>query len=118
MRFRTFAHRWPTRREPKRPATLKDLMIDTASGKIAYGVLTFGGVLGVGNKLFAVPWDAFRVDPEKERLILDVPKERLRDAPGFDADHWPNLADPNVAGQFDRHFGRSPTHEREILHPE
>ena len=58
---------------------LKDAMIDTASGKIAYGVLSFGGVLGVGNKLFAVPWDSFRVDPEKERLVLDVSKDRLKD---------------------------------------
>jgi sporulation protein YlmC with PRC-barrel domain len=39
---------------------LKDAMIDTTSGKIAYGVLSFGGVLGVGNKLFAIPWDSFR----------------------------------------------------------
>src|SRR5690348_17993693 len=49
---------------------LKDFMIDTASGKIAYGVLSFGGVLGIGNKLFAIPWDNFRVDAETERLIL------------------------------------------------
>lgn len=74
---------------------LKEAMIDTASGKIAYSVLSFGGALGVGNKLFAVPWDEFRVDPENKRLGLDVPRERLKNAPGFDADHWPNLADPS-----------------------
>ena len=97
---------------------LKDAMIDTASGKIAYGVLSFGGVLGVGNKLFAVPWDSFRVDPEKERLVLDVSKDRLKDAPGFDADHWPNFADPNVAGEVDRHYAASSTREPQILHPD
>lgn len=96
---------------------LKDVMIDATSGKIAYGVLTFGGLLGVGNKLFAIPWEAFRVDPEKERLVLDIPRERLKDAPGFDSDHWPNLADPNVAGEFDRQFGRSPSRESEIIRP-
>lgn len=97
---------------------LKDAMIDTASGKIAYGVLSFGGVLGVGNKLFAVPWDSFRVDPEKERLVLDVSKDRLKDAPGFDADHWPNFADPSVAGEVDRHYAASTTREHQILHPD
>jgi hypothetical protein len=97
---------------------LKDAMIDTASGKIAYGVLSFGGVLGVGNKLFAIPWDAFRVDPENERLVLDVPKDRLKDAPGFDVDHWPNFADPSVAGEVDRHYAASSTREHRILHPD
>jgi len=96
---------------------LKDVMIDTASGKRAYGVLTFGGLLGFGNKLFAVPWNAFRVDSEKERLVLDVPRERFRDAPGFDADHWPDLADPSVADEFDRHFAGSSGGEHPIIHP-
>lgn len=96
---------------------LKDVMLDSASGKIAYGILTFGGVLGIGTKMFAIPWDAFRVDPEKERLVLDVSRERLKDAPGFDSNHWPNFADPEYASQIGRHY-TSPAREREILHPE
>lgn len=97
---------------------LKDVMVDSANGKIAYGILTFGGVLGIGTKMFAIPWDAFRVDPEKERLVLDVPKERLKDAPGFDSNHWPNFADPGFAGELDRHYGRNSAQAREIIHPE
>lgn len=97
---------------------LKDVMIDAASGTIAYGVLTFGGVLGVGNKLFAIPWNAFRVDAEKERLVLDIAKERLKDAPGFDADHWPNFADPGFADQLGKHYAANPRPERGIIHPE
>jgi len=96
---------------------LKDVMIDAASGKIAYGILTFGGVLGVGNKLFAIPWNAFRVDSERERLVLDVAKEHLKEAPGFDADHWPNLADPSVTGEFDRQFAGA-GREHQIIHSE
>lgn len=34
-------------------------MLDLEGGRIAYAVLSFGGVLGVGNKLFAVSWSAF-----------------------------------------------------------
>ena len=78
---------------------LKDVMIDTASGKVAYAVLSFGGILGMGDKLFAVPWEALAVDGENKCLILNVGKERLKDAPGFDKDHWPNFAEPAFADQ-------------------
>jgi sporulation protein YlmC with PRC-barrel domain len=73
---------------------LKDIMIDTTDGKIAYGVLSFGGVLGMGEKLFAVPWNALKVDGPDKSLILNASKDRLSNAPGFDKDHWPNFADP------------------------
>ncbi len=72
---------------------LKDIMIDTTTGKVAYGVLSFGGILGMGEKLFAVPWEALTVDGNNKQLLLDVDKDRLKDAPGFDKDHWPNFAD-------------------------
>jgi len=97
---------------------LKDVMIDSASGKIAYGIVTFGGVLGIGTKLFAIPWDAFSVDPERERLVLDVSRERLKDAPGFDSNHWPNFADPGFADQVGTHFRARSTQEHKIIHPE
>lgn len=97
---------------------LKDCMIDTASGKLAYGVLSFGGILGMGNKLFAIPWDTFRVDPETERLILDIPKERLKDAPGFDADHWPNFAEPNFESEVRQHYATRSGGDGHIIHPE
>lgn len=74
-------------------------MIDTTSGKVAYGVLSFGGIMGMGDKLFAVPWDSLAVDGENECLVLNVSKERLKDAPGFDKDHWPNFADPTFVDQ-------------------
>lgn len=73
---------------------LKEIMLDPASGTVAYGVLSFGGFLGLGDKLFAVPWSALRVDRENKQLVLNVSKDRLKDAPGFDKDNWPNFADP------------------------
>lgn len=97
---------------------LKDFMIDSQSGKIAYGVLSFGGVLGIGHKLFAIPWDNFRVDAETEHLVLDVSKERLKDAPGFDENHWPNFAEPTFANEVRQHYGTRPAHDGNIIHPE
>lgn len=70
---------------------VEDIMIDVTDGRVAYVVLSFGGVMGMGDKLFAVPWQALRLDEEKHRFILDVPKERLKDAPGFDKDNWPDM---------------------------
>lgn len=73
---------------------LKDIMLDISTGQISYAVLSYGGVFGLGDKLFAVPWSALRIDGENKNVVLNVSKDRLKDAPGFDKDHWPNFADP------------------------
>ena len=72
--------------------SLKDLMIDLDEGQVNYAVLSFGGFLGLGDKLFAIPWDALTINPEDNTFILDMNKDQLKDAPGFDKDHWPDEA--------------------------
>src|ERR687885_1145240 len=72
---------------------IKDIVIDRASGRIVYAVVSFGGFLGMGEKLFAVPWGAFsQPDTHKDKFVLAVDKDRLRNAPGFDANNWPQMA--------------------------
>lgn len=73
--------------------SIEDIMIDLDSGHIAYVVLSFGGILGIGDKLFAVPWGAFSVDTVDEKFVLDIDKERLENAEGFDKDNWPDMED-------------------------
>lgn len=73
--------------------SIKELMLNIESGKVCYAVLSFGGFLSLGEKLFAVPWSALTVDTENKRLVMDTDEERLKNAPGFDADNWPNMAD-------------------------
>jgi uncharacterized protein YrrD len=85
---------------------IEDIMLDVRNGQIAYAVLSFGGFLGVGNKLFAVPWSALTLDTDNECFVLDVSKERLKDAPGFDKDRWPTMADPRWQGEIDTYYGR------------
>lgn len=85
---------------------LNDIMLDTTSGKIEYAVISFGGILGMGDKLFAVPWSALTVDHEGHKLILNVSKERLKDAPGFDKDNWPNFADTTFAQKVSTYYAR------------
>ncbi len=71
---------------------IKDIVLERASGRIAYAVVSFGGFLGLGEKLFAVPWGAFSQKADKDTFILAVDKERLQNAPGFDANNWPQMA--------------------------
>src|ERR1700687_1302246 len=71
--------------------SVKEIMIDTPSGRVAYAVLSFGGFLGFGNKVFAIPWEVLTVDEDRKCLVLD--KATLEKAPRFDKDHWPDMAD-------------------------
>lgn len=72
---------------------IKDLMIDLSSGRVAYAVLDFGGFLGIGNKLFAVPFNALTVCAEEKCFKLNVSKEQLEKQEGFDQNNWPDMAD-------------------------
>lgn len=73
----------------ERLGTIKDIMIDLSGGKIEYVVIELGGFLGIGEKFFAVPYSLLKVDPKNEAFILNQDKETLKNAPGFDKDHWP-----------------------------
>ena len=76
---------------------LAHIMIDVPTGRVAYGVLSVGGFLGIGDKLFAIPWKALRIDTENHGFRLDISKERLEQAEGFDKDAWPSMADQRWA---------------------
>src|ERR1022692_3223103 len=85
-----------------------EIMIDIPAGKVAYAVLSFGGFLGMGNKLFAVPWSALRLAEDKKHFILDGDKKKLENAPGCDKDNWPDRADTSwVTRSFSR-YGEEP----------
>ncbi len=85
-----------------------DVTIDLQTGRVAYLVVSYGGVLGIGNKLFAVPWNAIRVDEDKKVLVLDIDKRRLENAPGFDKDNWPDMANPTWSAGIYEFYGTRP----------
>lgn len=87
---------------------IKEIMLDTRSGKVAYAVLSFGGFLGIGEKLFAVPWQALRLDTANKRYVLNIDKERLKTAPGFDRDAWPDMTDMKWVTQVHHFYGTDP----------
>ena len=90
--------------------TLKELVIDLEEGRIAYAVLSFGGFMGMGDKLFAIPWEALLLNAKDRTFILDVEKEVLQEAPGFDKDHWPDDAQYEAGWLLDiyEYYGYSP----------
>ena len=87
---------------------IEHLMIDLESGRVAYAVLSFGGFLGMGDKLFAIPWSSLAVDTVEQRFILNVDKELLKAAPGFDKDRWPNMADHTWGAKVYTYYGAKP----------
>jgi sporulation protein YlmC with PRC-barrel domain len=87
---------------------IKEVVIDPRTGRVAYGVVSFGGFLGMGTKLFAIPFSALAYDGAKNEYVLDVSKERLKAAPGFDADHWPSMSEEKWNRDVYKYYDRSP----------
>lgn len=87
---------------------IKEIMLDTSNGNVCYAVLSFGGFLGMGEKLFAVPWNALKLDTANKRFVLNVEKDRLKNAPGFDKNDWPDMADQSWVDKIHSYYGTKP----------
>ncbi len=69
---------------------IEDIMVDLTTGSITYFVIELGGFLGLGTKYFAFPYELLSVDPKSETFVLNQELKDLKNAPGFDKDHWPD----------------------------
>ena len=87
--------------------TIDNLMINIRTGRVEYAVLEYGSVLGIGGKLFAIPFDELRVAPERRVFVVNRDKEYLRMSPGFDKNHWPDTNDHTYYGDVDSYWGTS-----------
>jgi sporulation protein YlmC with PRC-barrel domain len=89
---------------------IDDMVVDLKSGEVRYAALSFGGVAGIGSKLFAVPFEKMTFvfgEPNKassRHFVFEVSKDQLDKAPGFDSSHWPNVADPQWSASIDKHY--------------
>ena len=86
---------------------IKEIMLDMRTGEVAYAVLSFGGILGMGEKLFAVPWQSLTLDTANKRFLLDVDKDQLKNAPGFNKDNWPDMSSADWSREVDNFYGTS-----------
>ena len=87
---------------------IKEVVLDPLSGRVAYVVVSFGGFLSMGEKLFAIPFSSFNYNVAKNEYVLDITKERLEAAPGFDSDHWPSMADEKWNRDVYKYYEREP----------
>ena len=88
--------------------TIEELMIDPQTGKVAYAVLCFGGAVSPGDRLFVVPWGILETKSDDRVLVLKTERERLDDAPAFDADEWPDFGDPEWGREIHNYYGYQP----------
>ena len=88
---------------------VKDIMIDS-TGKVRYAAVSYGGFMGMGDKMYAVPMDAFTFKRDKDMffddvsLILNVTQEQIKDDKGFDNKNWPNLDDEGYRKDLDTRY--------------
>ncbi|MCC6406997.1 MAG: PRC-barrel domain-containing protein [Planctomycetes bacterium] len=88
---------------------IHELVFDSSTGRLTYAVLSFGGFMGMGNKLFALPWGALEFSATENKLVLNVDKEKLKAAPGFDASaKWPDFADRTWGSSIHTYYGYAP----------
>jgi sporulation protein YlmC with PRC-barrel domain len=95
---------------------IDELMVDLENGKIHYVVLASGGFLGIGDKLFAIPLNAMRVDGPNKEFVLNVDKEMLERAPGFDKNNWPDFTSREYEAQIYNYYGSVPYWEDSLQH--
>jgi len=87
---------------------IEDLMVNLQGGAIEYVVLESGSFLGLGGKLFAIPFGELTLNHAKQVFVLNRDKEALKEAPGFDKDHWPDTNDHRYFDEIRSYYDRTP----------
>jgi sporulation protein YlmC with PRC-barrel domain len=87
---------------------IEDVAIDPETGTVAYAILSFGGVMGMGRKLFPIPWSSLSISPSRDYVLFDVDKDSLQNAPAFDREARPDMADPAWRRSINDYYGRGP----------
>lgn len=67
-------------RDGEELGTLARVMLDLAAGRVAYALVAHGGVLGLGERLFAVPWQSLEHDAGADCFVLDMRRDEIADA--------------------------------------
>ena len=89
---------------------VKELVLDPRRSRVSYFVMKSGGFLGMGDKLFAIPWSVMRVHrmENKDKLVLDLPKEKFTKAPEYHDKDWTAMSDPEWVKEVYDYYGAKP----------
>jgi hypothetical protein len=88
--------------------TIKRLMIEKLSGRVAYAVMSFGGFLGMGAEEHTVPWNKLTYDTSLGGYRTDITEQQLRDAPAFSRDRSYDWSDRDRERDLHHHYGVPP----------
>jgi hypothetical protein len=88
--------------------SIKRLMIEKMSGRVAYAVMSFGGLLGMGAEEHAIPWNKLTYDTNLGGYRTDVTEEQLRGAPAFSRDRNFDWNDRTREQELHEHYGIRP----------
>lgn len=87
---------------------IHEVMVDAAEGYVTYAIVSFGGFLGIGDKLFAVPWPRIQYDSENGVYVMKADKQLLENAPGFDKNNWPDMSNPEQRSELYIYYESEP----------
>ncbi len=88
-----------------RIGAIDHLMLDRETGQVVYAVISFGGLLGLGEGRYPVPWRALRYSSDQAGYLTNINEAMLRDAPSFSDDSYGNR---EWERSVFRHYGARP----------
>ena len=83
-------------RQGEKLGTVTSFMVGKRNGRVQYAVLSFGGLFGMGEKFYPLPWDTLTYDTDKGGYMVDIDKDRMKGAPSYDRGNEPT---------YDRAYG-------------
>jgi hypothetical protein len=83
-------------RQGEKLGTISKFMVGKRSGRVEYAVMGFGGLFGMGERDYPLPWNVLDYQPDKGGYVVDLDKDQLKDAPSFERGRDP---------AFDRDYG-------------
>jgi hypothetical protein len=100
-------------RQGERLGTVKNFMVDKHSGQVAYAVMSFGGFLGIGGSCHPLPWHVLTYDTQRGGYVVDLDKDRLKNAPSYAEGASPNWGDRSWSGSIDAYYADRPDRPRD-----
>jgi hypothetical protein len=95
-------------RQNEHLGTVLNFMVDKASGRVAYVVMSFGGFLGMGESYHPLPWRALTYDMGKSGFVIDFDSNRLKKAPSYTSANLPDWSDRTYGSRIDEYYGMTP----------
>lgn len=88
--------------------SIYDVMLEKASGKADYAIMSFGGFLGIGDRYHPLPWRALTYDENQGGYVVDIDRSRLEAAPSYAANETSMWDDPAYGRRINEYYGVPP----------